>query len=32
MSDMSIGILLGWAAFTLGRMFWRGWRGWRRGR
>ena len=32
MSDMSIGILLGWAAATLSRMFWAGWREWRRGR
>jgi hypothetical protein len=29
MSDMSLGIILGWAAAVCGRLFWQGWKEWR---
>ena len=32
MSEMSWGIILGWAAAVLGRIAWDGWRAWRQGR
>jgi hypothetical protein len=29
LSDMSLGIILGWASAVCGRLFWQGWKAWR---